>query len=135
MTPDTDTDIDADAALAAELLRFERALAARDPADVPGGLPSLIAEDFEEFGASGRRWDRASTVAALADVATPRAVDLRAFAMHRLAEDVVLVTYEIAAAQAGGTAPRSLRSSIWVSRGGRWQVRFHQGTPIGEATG
>ena len=41
------------------LWRLERALAAADPTGVDGGLEGLIAEGFQEFGASGRTWDEA----------------------------------------------------------------------------
>lgn len=43
-----------------ELLRLEAALAARDPNGVEGGLMSVIADDFVEFGRSGRVWTRDS---------------------------------------------------------------------------
>lgn len=53
----------------------------------------LLHDEFEEFGASGRRWDRAEVIAALAaepgDV-MPEADEFRAV---RLADDVVLLTY------------------------------------------
>ena len=37
-----------------ELQRLELALASRDPTGIDGGLTSLIADDFLEFGKSGR---------------------------------------------------------------------------------
>ena len=43
-----------------ELLRLESALASRDPTGIEGGLMSLIADDFLEFGQSGRVWTAAS---------------------------------------------------------------------------
>jgi len=42
--------------LVRELLRLETALANRDAAGIDGGLAALIADDFVEIGASGRRW-------------------------------------------------------------------------------
>jgi ribonuclease HI len=87
-----------------------------------GRLRDLLHPDFREHGASGRVWTLDTIVADLtASPATGvRATDLQA---HRLAEDVVLVTYRTA-----GDRP-ALRSSVWV-RGttGRWRLRFHQGT-------
>jgi hypothetical protein len=50
------------------------------------------------------------------------ALELDDFAATEVAEDVVLVTFRL-----GGERP-SERSSIWIRRDGRWQVRFHQGT-------
>jgi hypothetical protein len=49
-------------------------------------------------------------------------VDLLDFAVEALAPDVALATYRI------GEPRPSNRSTIWVRRDGRWQVRFHQGT-------
>jgi hypothetical protein len=104
------------------LLRLERALAAADPEGIDGGLGALIADGFLEFGASGRMWDEASMRETLAG-ATPMApVDLEAFVVAELAPDVALVTYRL------GPPRPSNRSSVWVRRDGRWQVRFHQGT-------
>ena len=42
--------------LRARLLRFELALATRDASGIDGGLMSLIAPNFLEFGTSGRVW-------------------------------------------------------------------------------
>lgn len=51
-----------------------------------------------------------------------------------LAGELALVTYRAARpANASGEAARqTLRSSLWLRRNGRWQIRFHQGTPIDE---
>lgn len=106
-----------------ELLRLETALASRDPAGVEGGLMSLIADDFLEFGQSGRTWTAGSIREAL-DVPSGESAVIEGFEVAELAESVVLVTY-----QTPGQPPVN-RSSIWVRRGGRWQVRFHQGTPM-----
>jgi hypothetical protein len=107
------------------LLRLELALASRDPAGVEGGLMGLIADDFVEFGRSGRVW----TVRSIREVlegplAEP--VLIENFEIAELADDVVLATYLIAG------PPSVNRSSIWVRRDGRWMIRFHQGTQRSE---
>jgi hypothetical protein len=53
------------------------------------------------------------------------------FQARLLADDVALVTYR-SQRHASGTLPASasLRSSLWKQRDGRWQMFFHQGTPI-----
>ena len=114
--------------LADQLLAFELALARHDGTAIPGGFPSLIDADFEEFGASGRRWDRAG---ALALLAVPPAADvtIEAFVAVPLGDDVVHVTFRTIARAAGVPARHALRSSVWVRRDGRWRLRFHQGTP------
>lgn len=86
-------------------------------------IRSLLHEDFSEFGASGRVWDKTSIVPAVtADPGTGSPVtDMMAV---RLAPDVVLLTYRIA--RPGG---RSLRSSVWRQDEAGWRLFFHQGTP------
>ncbi len=112
-----------DASIRAELLRLETALATRDGHEIVGGLASLIADDFLEFGASGAAWDAAATRRLVA-AEPPTSVELTAFDAVALAPDVVLATY-----RTGGSRPAN-RCSIWVRRDGRWRVRFHQGTLV-----
>jgi hypothetical protein len=111
---------------ARELLRLEAALTNRDATGVDGGLAALIADDFLEIGASGRRWSAAEVRGLLAtEAVTPLPAEaLDEFAATEVAEGVVLVTYRL-----GGGRP-SERSSIWIRRDGRWQVRFPQGTRL-----
>ena len=83
---------------------------------------SMLHEEFREFGASGRTWDRSAIAAAIA--AEPgdgaQAEDMRA---ARLARDVVLLTY-----LARTPERASLRSSLWVRDRVGWRLFFHQGT-------
>lgn len=104
------------------LYRLEAALASADPSGIDGGLPALLADDFEEFGASGRTWDATTMRETLAGASPTGPAELLDFAVERLAPDVALATYRI------GEPRPSNRSTIWVRRDGRWQVRFHQGT-------
>lgn len=83
----------------------------------------LLHPDFVEFGSSGRVWDRASAVEALAvdPVVSGPPTDL---VPVRLSDTVVLVTYRV-------RDSRTLRSSVWVREDGSgWQCRFHQGTRV-----
>ena len=85
-------------------------------------LRELLHPDFREHGASGTVWTLDSVVTDLTAAPDPgvHAADLQA---HRLAADVILVTY-----RTEGTR-NALRSSIWIQNAhGRWQIRFHQGT-------
>jgi hypothetical protein len=96
-------------------------------------VTSLIADEFIEIGSSGRVYDKAQIVAALAEepkqgpTAGPIASD---FAIVLLAEGVALVTYQTDRRRPDGAATRSRRSSIWKQINGRWQMVFHQGTPV-----
>ena len=90
-------------------------------------LTDLLADDFLEFGVSGRVHRKADVLEAairLPDVETP----LGDFALERVASDVVLVTYRSVTRMTDGSALNALRSSVWVERDGSWQLRFHQGT-------
>jgi hypothetical protein len=104
------------------VLRYETALANRDGSGIDVPLQGLIADDFLEIGASGRRWTAPEIRTLLAGDALP-AVTLDDFAVTFVGSDVVLATFHI-----GGARPTE-RSSVWVRRDGRWTVRFHQGTP------
>jgi ribonuclease HI len=108
-------------ALRDELLRLERALACRDRDALPGGYAAVLHGAFRETGASGRAWTRDEMLAMLEDVASS-GVEIEAFAVERLADSVVLATYET-----GGARP-ARRMSVWVHDGGRWRIRYHQGT-------
>jgi hypothetical protein len=114
----------ADDALREELFRSEVALASRDGAGLAGALLDLIADDFVEFGSSGRVWDAAFIRESLA-ASTTGWVEIVDFVIDELADGVVLATYRVIR-----PAP-SNRSSVWVRRDGRWMIRFHQGTPAG----
>jgi len=98
------------------------ALADRDPRGIEGGLEGLLADDFVEFGSSGRIWTRYA-ILDLLERSPSALVPIDRFEIARLADDVTLVTY-----RAAGTN----RASVWVRRDGRWQIRFHQGTPTGD---
>lgn len=118
----------ADEETCAYLIRCERALldpaVRRDRAQVE----SLLAEEFQEFGASGRVWNRQTIVDSLAsEVYIPPTAEQ----MHcaRIAPDVALVTYRAVRIDTiSSTRTESLRSSLWIRELGRWRLRFHQGT-------
>lgn len=87
-------------------------------------VSALLAEDFCEFGSSGRVYDREQILAALSG--EPHAeIAIVDFHAKQLSADVVLVTY-----QSVGDTQKALRSSLWVLRGEHWQMVFHQGTKI-----
>jgi glyoxylase I family protein len=108
-----------------ELLRLESALASRDQAGVEGGLMSLIADDFVEFGMSGRVWT-ARSIRELLEVPAAEPIAIEDFEIAELGDGVVLGTYLMPG------PPSVNRSSIWVHRDGGWLMRFHQGTPRGD---
>ena len=108
---------------------LEELLARPDVRRSPGELARLIADDFREFGSSGRIFDKQQILEALQKQA-PCELSLRDFGAVLLAPNVALVTYCGTARFSGSTtASYSLRSSIWRRRDDQWEVVFHQGTP------
>ena len=91
-------------------------------------VSSRLADDFREFGSSGRIFTKEEI---LAQLANERGIEISAvdFQAKAIARDAVLVTYRaVQVDPVSGTSAASLRSSIWVWRGARWQMLFHQGT-------
>jgi hypothetical protein len=104
-------------------------LALLDPATRawPDAVIGLLHEQFREFGASGRIWQRDGIAAQLAaDPGGP--VDVEEMRAERLGTDAILLTY-----LARRPDRTSLRSSIWVRDAGTWRLIFHQGTHSGNS--
>lgn len=88
-----------------------------------GRTAVLLHPDFMEIGSSGRVWTRDAMMMALEEDPGER-TDIEILGAERLGAEAVLLTYR-SYARSGNT----LRSSLWVLDGGRWRLRFHQGTP------
>lgn len=96
----------------------------------PARLAELLAPDFFEFGASGRVWQRAETLAKLPEEgkSTPApSITTDNYQALPLAAEVVLVTYR---AEKPDNGAKTLRSSLWRHSANGWQMVFHQGTKI-----
>ncbi len=89
-------------------------------------VTALLADDFREFGKSGRAYTKAEILDALAAEPEPgRRIELAEFHAVPLGPEAALVTY--CSMEAGAMARRC---SVWVWRNGLWQMLFHQGTPV-----
>jgi len=90
---------------------------------------ALLADEFVEFGSSGRVFDKASIVSSLTQSATREEFQVRDFRLLAADEHQALAVYACEArAKTGELLRSSNRSSLWVLRSGRWQMLFHQGT-------
>ena len=128
--PDRDHDPDpaVEAAIEGELRLLEPEV--RGSRELTG---ALLHPGFHEFGASGRHWDRASIIEALAAETEPATEPgTRPFAVShmkgvRLAPDLVHLTFDT---ESNGR--RAHRSSLWRrnTEGGGWLLYFHQATPF-----
>jgi hypothetical protein len=99
-------------------------------------MEALLHADFVEFGRSGVLWTREATLAEFAGggESAPRIVADR-FVLQRLGDDLALLTYRSAHADADGRRQRfTWRSSLWQRGAPGWQLRFHQGTPTEDDT-
>jgi hypothetical protein len=91
-------------------------------------VAELLADDFIEFGSSGRIWTRDEILDLLAGE-IPAPIHMTDFECTLLAGDVAMVTYRASRTDARtGIHISSLRSSIWTKKPGGWRLRFHQGT-------
>lgn len=105
------------------LYALERRLLEPGVRTSPRELDALLADDFFEFGSSGNIWYKHDCVEG--GGLSVRRMTISDFAIHPLADGVVLATYRIHDETRG---QRTLRSSIWKRIDGRWQLFFHQGT-------
>lgn len=89
-------------------------------------MDQTFAHDFREFGRSGRRYSREDLLPEGA--AQPIDATLHALAVTDLSDTLALVTYVSQVRRPTGPEWAN-RASLWDRASGRWQLRFHQGTP------
>ena len=89
-------------------------------------MENILCENFFEFGRSGKRYTREMTLSA-PNQEIFATLPLGQFQINEISDDVVLITY-ISEVQYDDLEIGN-RSSVWVKIGGKWKLRFHQGTP------
>ena len=97
----------------------------------------LLADEFVEFGSSGRVFSRREIVEAVRTAPPPDSTrrSLHDFKAIELGPDVALVTYRALRYEGRERREvRSLRSSVWKRFNGAWRMVFHQGTLTSAAT-
>jgi len=115
-----------------ELLELEKKLVDPDLRTTPEKLAPLLAEDFIEFGSGGHAYDK-KRILFLLRRQIPTRLSIEEFRMIPLTDSAALVMYRAGTESTRTTeAHYSLRSSLWVLRGGAWQMVFHQGTNVPE---
>lgn len=95
-------------------------------------VEELLADEFREFGRSGTVYTKAEILTFLQEEEEVF-VTMEEFACEIVAEGLALVTYRSERAESSGETLAALRGSLWVWRGERWQMMFHQGTPLSAA--
>src|SRR5947209_14189721 len=92
-------------------------------------ISELVADNFFEIGRSGTTYTKAEVLAAI-EVAPLRKFTLEDFKVVASGEDWALVSYRADERTASYASTAALRSTLWVERNGKWQIVFHQGTPV-----
>jgi hypothetical protein len=96
----------------------------------PETAAKLLADEFVEFGSSGRIYNKPQTLDTLRSE-TAAEFAMSDFRVLSLAPGAALTTYRVSRFdRQSNRSTLSLRSSIWKMKDGRWQLVFHQGTPI-----
>jgi hypothetical protein len=114
--------------IAGELKRLEEALLSPDVRRSRARLDALLADDFVEYGASGRIYDKPA-ILGMTGKAYDGQLSLHAFSAMALAPTVALVRYRSLLRRADGRESHALRCSVWSSTEQGWKLVFHQGTP------
>jgi hypothetical protein len=99
------------------------------PSDI--SIPEkLLSENFLEFGASGKSYNKQETLSALRKRASNHAADNWIpynFTCMAITDSAYLLTYCVQRNDG-----LSMRSSIWKKSNNQWQILFHQGTIVKE---
>lgn len=90
-------------------------------------MRKVMSPDFFEFGKSGRVYDL-DEVLSIDSKDIEAALPLPNLKIRQLSDDVFQVTYDSAVGR-GESVEFAHRSSIWSRSDGKWELRFHQGTP------
>jgi len=90
---------------------------------------TVFADDFLEFGQSGKVYTRDQAISGPATEQTFDAqLPLDNLTFRALTSDVIHLTYNSHVTYDGFTV-HARRSSIWTKTNDGWVMRFHQGTP------
>ena len=89
-------------------------------------MEKVMANDFFEFGRSGRVYEREDTLT-IDKGSIDAVIPLPNFKIRLLTDDVAQVTYDSAVTY-DGVVEKGRRSSIWTRAGNSWLLRLHQGT-------
>jgi hypothetical protein len=116
----------------AELSRREPVFHRAEFGTTRADFDRLMADDYWETGASGRRYSRDSILDALEKrfaVPDTDVWETSGFLCRRLAENTYLLTYTLLQAKQRLTR----RATIWRSTPGGWKILYHQGTIVQDA--
>jgi hypothetical protein len=116
------------------LRKLEEQLLQPDTRRCADQLDHLLADEFVEFGSSGRVFNKVEIIESLKQEPSVLSVQrsISDFSAKWLTPEIVLVTYRLLIRRGDvEDEAHSLRSSIWKAINGHWQMIFHQGTSTG----
>ena len=109
-----------------KLQELEESLWKRETRFNEAYMRSILAEDFFEYGRSGKIYNIDVSLSA-PDQEINAKLPLKDFSIHEIDEKVVLITY-ISEVQYDEMEIGN-RSSLWLKTDNGWKLKFHQGTP------
>jgi hypothetical protein len=112
----------------AELKRLEEGMWVEASRFDPSFQQARFAEDFFEFGRSGRVYSRSQAIRTDTTPLMAR-LPLQNLRFRVLDVNTVQLTYN-SAVEYDGVVEHARRSSIWYRTAQGWVMRFHQGTPF-----
>lgn len=94
-------------------------------------LDMLLADDFLEFGSSGKVYDKKMILERLPKDTeiSPIQFIVSDFQIKELDGNVILATFKTEKISTDIGRVTALRASIWKKVNGNWQIIYHQGTP------
>jgi len=108
-----------------ELRDLEMALLRPSVRHDPPALSKFLADEFREFGSSGRVLGKPDIIEAL-QTEDAREFEVTDFSVSVICEHAALVTFRLCTRERPGLPGRlSFRSSLWIRGDGRWQMLFH----------
>lgn len=113
----TDSDV-------ADVLQLERELQTAECRRDRARVIALLAEDFAEVGASGRVWDRASTL----ELLDAGSGDDSVIGVHDLTGRIVGDGFVLTRWDSDRGGRRARRTSLWRRDPAGWRLVHHQGT-------
>ena len=115
---------------ASQLRGLEESLWRSETRFNPDFMERILADEFFEFGRSGRVYQRQETL----DIPSQPVIDAKLpfadLSVQRVSAEVVLITY-VSEVVYDGVTELANRSSLWRRSAQGWQILFHQGTPFG----
>lgn len=112
-----------------ELIALEKLLFTAEVRRSKSQLQALIADEFQEIGASGYRFGKGEVLERLPLEVPPKITSID-FELVLLAQNCAQLIYRSKMFKHGEDgAFYSQRCSIWRRNGELWQMIFHQGTP------